>query len=158
MKIKRILCCLLCLVLFAALAGCFKNEGSMPFNGDITFHQIQMTIPSEFIRVSTQSNDDVWLFEQGWYKKTIVVMRRQVQEDPAAFVNAYAEGLQNQGIQSEVTTFSQMPAVMSSATRENGVFWQELSFILDGAFYAVALNGGTETEFQALVDTISIPS
>ena len=156
MKHKRILAWLLCLILVVALAGCFRNQSSMPFNGEITFHQIKVTIPAEFIRDSSQSNEDVWLFEQGWYKKTIVLLHRAIQEDAAAYIGAYAQGLQTQGISSEATTFMGVPAAMSTATRENGVFWQELSFAMDGVFYAVALNGGTETEFRALLDSISI--
>ena len=158
MRCKRTLCLLLCLVLICCVSGCFKNESSMPFNGEITFHQIKLTIPSEYVRDSTQSNEDVWLFEQGWYKKTIVIMHRQHQYEPSQYISSYADGMQQQGIQSESTTFMGMPAAMSSATRENGVYWQELSFAMDGVFYAIALNGGTEAEFQALLDTLSILS
>ena len=158
MNAKRILCLLLCLVLFPILTGCLRNESSMPFNGEITFHSIRLTIPSEYVRDSTQSNADTWLFEQGWYKKTIIIMHRQHSYDPSEYISTYAEGLQGQGIQSELTTFMGAPAAMSSATKENGVFWQELSFAMDGVFYAIALNGGTETEFQALLDSLSILS
>lgn len=153
---KRTFSLLICFVLMFSLAGCFQNQSDMPFNGDITFHQIKMTIPSEFIRDSVQSSEDVWMFEQGWYKKTIVIMRSQIQDDPTAYINAYASGLQNKQIQSETGEFIGYPAAKSSATREDGVFWQELSFVVNSDFYAIALNGGTEADFLALIDTVSI--
>lgn len=155
MHTKRVVSFILCVVLCAALAGCFQSRSNMPFNGEITFHQIKMTIPSEFIRDSAQSSDDVWLFEQGWYKKTIVIMRRQLDQDPEGYIGAYADAMQKEGIRSELTQFQGMTAARTSATKEDGVFWQELCFALDGCFYAVALNGGTEAEFQAILDTIA---
>lgn len=153
---KKAFSLLICFVLMFSLAGCFQNQSDMPFNGDITFHQIKMTIPSEFIRDSAQSSEDTWLFEQGWYKKTIVIMRSPLQDDPAAFIDAYASGLQSKQIQSETGEFMGYPAAKSSTTREDGVFWQELSFAVNSDFYAVALNGGTEAEFLALIDSITI--
>jgi len=156
MKSKRILCFGLCLVLIAVLAGCFQNKSDMPFNGQVTFHSLQLTIPEEYIRDSTQSTDEAWLFEQGWYKKTIVLLCRQIQEEPESYLTAYATGMESLGIQADSVTFLGMQAVKCSATKEDGVFWQEVSFVYNGAFYAVAMNGGTQAEFQALLDTAAL--
>ena len=55
---------LLALFLLAAtmlcLVGCrsffnLPQDGGMPFNGPITFHELALTIPDGFIRDSTQS-------------------------------------------------------------------------------------------------------
>lgn len=155
---KRILCLALCLVLIAVLAGCFQNRSDMPFNGDITFHAIKLTIPTEYIRDSTQSTDDVWMFEQGWYKKTIILLHRQIQEEPEAYLAAYSSAMEGQGVQVESTAFQGLKATRCSATKEDGMFWQEFAFVYNGSFYAVAMFGTTEADFDALLDSISTVS
>lgn len=152
---KRAFCLLLCIVTVLALAGCFQSESDMPFNGEVTFHGLKLTVPEDFIRDSTQSTEDIWLFEKGWYKKTIVLLHRQLQEDPNAYLTAYATGMEGQGVAVTQVSFLDTAAVKCAATKEDGTYWQELSFIHNGAFYAIAMNGATEADFDAFLQSVS---
>ena len=157
MKTRRILCLALCFILLATLAGCFQNKSDMPFNGELSFHGLKLTIPTEYIRDSTQSTEDIWLFEQGWYKKTIILLHRQIQEEPETYLAAYANAMEGQGVRVEQTPFMGLSAFKCSDDKEGGVLWQELSFVYNGAFYAIAMNGATEAEFSAFLHSVTIP-
>ena len=62
---KKAISLLLLLCFAAALfSGCAFENVRMPFNGKIEFHDITAVIPSDFIRDSTQSKDDLWVFEK----------------------------------------------------------------------------------------------
>ena len=66
---KKYIALLLTVVLFAGLCGC-ANRISMPFNGTVEFNRISLTVPTRFVRDSTQSNEDLWIFEHGNYMNT----------------------------------------------------------------------------------------
>lgn len=57
---------LILLVLFVS-SGCFGIQ--MPFNADIQFHDIALTVPERFIRDSSQSKEDLWVFEHDNYSE-----------------------------------------------------------------------------------------
>ena len=75
MKLKTIAYVSLLLSVLLLLSGCFGPTYNMPFNGDIVFHDLSLTIPRDFIRDSPQSNDDLWAFEKGMYKQIIILHR-----------------------------------------------------------------------------------
>ena len=70
---KKFFVTILCIVLLITCAGCMFSTSDMPFNGDITFHEISMTSPTRFIRDSTQSTDALWIFERGNYSEYIIL-------------------------------------------------------------------------------------
>ena len=152
-KFKQKVCILLILVLsVVGMYGC----SDMPFNGHIEFHNISLTIPEKFVRDSTQSNDDLWLFEYDSYKEYIIINRKDIVGDSAKTLDEYADYLtKDQGAGCERTTFLKNDALLSTYEQQ-GELWQELLFAYKGSFYAVALRGGTEDEFKAILDTVSL--
>lgn len=134
---------------------CFPNSSSMPFNGDVTFHELQLTIPTAYIRDSTQSNEDFWVFEQGGYDQLILLSRRELSSDPDTILDTYVGSMQEIGATAQKTTFLNQDAVHSTYTQE-GVFCQEMLFIYNGSTYAIALRGGTEEGFSALLDSVNL--
>lgn len=145
---------LLILAMICSLVGC-RPPSDMPYNGDITFHKLTMTIPSTFIRDSTQSSNDVWLFEKGYYDQLIILSRKDITGETDASLDGYVEYMSEQGAKSERTTFLEYSAVLSEYTKDDQ-FCQEMLFAYNGSFYAIALRGGTQQEFQTLLNTVSI--
>lgn len=148
---------LLILVISVYAAGCGLISGvRMPFNGDITFHDITATVPESFIRDSTQSNNDMWIFESGNYSEYIIISRTDITKDTDTALNDYVDYMIEQGAESQRGTFLYTDAVLSTYTKD-GKYCQEILFAYNGSFYAVALRGGTEEEFQSLLDTVNTP-
>lgn len=149
---------LLSLLLLTSLAGCcLPYQNDMPFNGDVTFHELHVTIPTSFIRDSTQSHDALWIFEHGNYAKLILLSRSEISEDEQRELQDYAELMQERGAAVQLTEFLGKGAVHSTYTLD-GVFCQEMLFAHNGYFYAVALRGGTEQEFSDLLASVSLVS
>ena len=153
-NVKKLAAVLLLALLVSSLAGC-GSRVSMPFNGDIVFYELTAEIPADFIRDSTQSHENLWIFEKDSYSQYILVTRSDVSGDPIAGLEDYALYLKEQGVNAQRVTFGEMEAVQSAYTRE-GVFCQEMLFAYNGSFYAVALRGGTEAEFSALLDSVAV--
>lgn len=153
---KRMMALFFALAFVLVLAGC-QVESGIPYNGDITFHDLSLTIPDDYIRDSTQSNADLWCFEKGNYKQIIILSRKDASEDVSAAIASYAEYMAEQGCESSLTTFREMEAVHSTYT-QNEQYCQEMLFALNGSFYAIALRGGTEAEFQTLLETVTLPN
>ena len=158
MKTTRIcsLICLLCITLLTvtSLSGC-GSSSSMPFNGDITFHSISLHIDDRFIRDSTQSTNEVWIFEHGFYKEYVILSKKVTAHDPADYLPDYAEYMEGLGAEAEIKTYLDTDAVFSTYTKD-GVFCQEVFFYHNGAYYAIALRGGTEEGFTELISTVSL--
>lgn len=152
--IIRITAMALLLVIMAAFCGCNSNT-DMPFNGEISFHEISVTIPEDFIRDSSQSNDDMWAFEKNFYEECIIISRTDINGDTTLSLENYADYMEEQGAMSEVTVFSDKEAVHSTYTKDNQ-YCQEMLFAHNGSFYAVALRGGDENEFETLLNTVKI--
>lgn len=134
--------------------GCSSKE-SMPFNGEVSFHEIKISIPEKFIRDSTQSNDDVWFFEKGFYKQCIIMSRTDIVGDVTASMDGYIEYMREQGNESNYTTFMGHDAVLTTYFRDEQ-YCQEMLFANNGSFYAIAFRGSNETEFNKLLDTVLI--
>ena len=152
--VVKLLLLILAVVLVGSLAGCSFGS-NMPFNGDVCFHEMNVTIPTSFIRDSTQSNEDLWLFEKDRYSELIILSRKDITAEASAALDSYAEYLIEQGVDVTRETFLDMDAIFSTYTRD-GVFCQEMLFAYNGSFYAIALRGGTTEAFQSLLDTVSI--
>lgn len=153
---KKRLAIILCLSVAMLLFGCTSaGYTQMPFNGDIQFHDITLTVPDSFIRDSAGSDEDLWAFEKGMYSQIILVSRSDLSSKPAAALESYVAYMQSVGAESELTTFRGNDAVLSKYEKD-GKYCQEILFNHNGSTYAVALRGGTEAEFQTLVDTVEL--
>lgn len=147
-------CVVFLLIVLCALQPCaLAAVKDMPFNGDVCFHDICVSIPDAYIRDSTQSTADFYLFERGWFSSVIMLSREDAPDDPEGWIEGYRVYLQSQGASSEWTEFQGMRALESQQLR-GGVLWQEMYFACEGSLYAVAVNGGSEAEFAALLDTV----
>ena len=150
---KKTLAVIFAVILVILSSGC--SRVNMPFNGDIQFHSITLTVPQRFIRDSTQSNNDLWVFEHGNYSEYMLISRKDITGDISASLSAYADYMKENGAESSIISFLGSDAVASSYYLEN-VFCQELLIPYDGSFYAIALRGGTESGFQEITDSIHL--
>lgn len=139
------------------LAGCFAfgTRISMPANGNIVFHDIAAVVPSDYIRDSTQSSENMWIFEKGNYKKIAIFQRSDAGEDIDAGLNDYVDLMKGRGADSSRVTFRGKEAVMSTYYKD-GICCREMLFACGGSYYAFALRGGTEEEFNGFLDDIVI--
>lgn len=153
-KTRAAVAWILLAALLGSLAGC-GAPSDMPYSGDIRFHDMSVTIPGSFVRDSTQSHEDLWVFEKGFYSQLIILTRNDITGEVAASLDDYVAYMKEQGADSQRETFLQMDAVSSVYTKD-GVFCQEMLFAYNGSFYAIALRGGTKEDFQALLNTIRI--
>jgi hypothetical protein len=152
---KKLFATILCIVLLLTCAGCMFFASDMPFNGDITFHEISMTIPTRFIRDSTQSTDALWIFERGNYSEYIILSCKPANGDTTQALPSYVEYMKENGANSQIISFMDNDAVLSEYEMD-GVFCQELLFIQNDSYYAIALRGGTEEGFAEITDTIQL--
>lgn len=146
------------LIMMSVLSGCglfnmFTQD--MPFNGEIQFHSITAVIPDDFIRDTTQSNEDLWVFEKNNYKQIIIISRTDADDDPDAGLDDYVELMTERGATASRETFLDLDAVMSTYYLEE-VYCQEIMFLYNNSYYAFALRGGTEEEFQNLLNDLII--
>lgn len=141
----------LVLILIFSLSAC----SNMPFNGDIAFHDISLTVPERFVRDSTQSNSNMWIFEHDYYSEYIIVSLKEIEGDVQSKLSDYAQYMKENGAESEKTVFLDNEAVLSIYYADDK-FCQELLFAYNNFFYAVALRGGTQDDFKEITDTISL--
>ena len=143
------------LLLFAGVSAGWGERSTMPFNGEIAFHKISLTIPDNYVRDSTQSTENVWVFEKGFYSRHIILSRQDAQNDTGRQLDAYAEYLKEQGMTSERTVFLELEAVRSEGMPGDKM-WREMCFAHDGSIYAVAMIGSSEEDMQMLLDTVAV--
>ena len=148
---KKIFVIILVLLILIVSGGCSQ----MPFNGDIEFHDISLTVPERFIRDSTQSTKDLWIFEHDRYSEVILISRKDLTGEVQASLEGYVEYMQGNGAESEIVSFLGDNGVLSTYYKED-VFCQEILFAYNNSFYAVALRGGTQSGFAEITDTIQI--
>lgn len=149
---KRISAVFAALVLLALLlSGCSGTK--MPFNGEVNFHGMQITIPDSFIRDSTQSTDNQWVFEHGGYQQYIVLMFHE----EAADLEQYRDSMLANGCDSAIEEGCD-GAVVSSWTEADGNFRQEKLLLRGGHTYVVMLHNGDEAAFKTLTLSIGMPA
>lgn len=147
---KKLISLFLVLIFVFSLSACSK----MPFNGDIEFHSISLTVPERFIRDSTQSTDDLWVFEHNNYSEYILISRKDITGDVSSSLTDYVEYMKENGAESTTTPFLDGEAVVSTYYLDD-VFCQEILWPYDNSFYAVALRGGNESGFKEITNTIN---
>ena len=152
--IKKAFTIILAVFIVAFSSGC-SNVSKMPFNGDIEFHSIALTVPKRFIRDSTQSTDDLWFFEHNNYSEYILISRKDIADDVSASLESYIEYMNEVGADSEKVSFLNNDAVVSAYYIDD-VFCQEILFPYDNSFYSIALRGGTENGFNEIYDTVKL--
>ncbi|MBQ2319003.1 MAG: hypothetical protein II284_06455 [Clostridia bacterium] len=154
---KRIFLLILATVMVFVFSSCglIKPTTSMPFNGEVTFHDITITVPSDFVRDSTQSNDLFWVFEKGSYKQMIIIAQNEIDGTVEKTLDDYVNYMTEMGTDSKRTQFAEFPAVHTTYTK-NDMYCQEMLFAYGNYTYAVALRGGTEEDFNNLIDSVTV--
>lgn len=143
------------LVLLMLIPSSCCSPSTMPFNGNIQFHSISLTVPQRFIRDSTQSNDDLWIFLNSNYSEYILISRSDVTGDVPSALADYAESMFAIGAECSIVAFLGRDAVASTYYSED-MYCQEILFYHDNSLYAVALRGGTESDFLEITNTITL--
>ena len=151
---KRVVIIFMVAFICVFTCGCVGGT-KMPFNGEVEFHSISFTVPERFIRDSTQSTEDFWVFENGNYSEYILISRKDIVGDTSSLLDDYVESMKEVNANSERTTFLDGDAVLSTYYLED-VLCQEILFSYDKSFYAVALRGGDESSFKEITDTIKL--
>lgn len=135
------------------LSGCFGPTYNMPFNGDIVFHDLSLTIPEDFIRDSTQSNDDLWAFEKGMYKQIIILHRTDASENRTEQIKELMEWYESIG--GTTAPIEGHENAYQAVYAKDGVLCREVVFIYADSLYAIAMRGATEEEFSMFLNTVS---
>ena len=143
---------LLCLILFLCCASASASRVNMPFNGEITFHGIQLTVPENFIRDSTQSSDDFWVFERNWYSAVLLISRNS--QPDASSMQDYSAFMESIGAEIASEPFLHTEAAVFTYYNED-TCCREIMFEYRGSIYAIALRGGDEAEFRSILDSVS---
>ena len=144
---------LACFLLLCTLSGCKVFNKRMPLNGDITFYDISLTVDEKYVRDSSQSSENLWVFEHGNYKEYIILSKKDISGDLTVVLSEYLEYMLENGVNAEKKVFFENEAIFSSWTSD-GLFCQEVTFVHEGSVYAVSLRGGTESEFDHLIRTV----
>ena len=144
---------LACFLLLCTLSGCKVFNRRMPLNGDITFYDISLTVDEKYVRDSSQSSENLWIFEHGNYKEYIILSKKDISGDLTVVLSEYLEYMLENGVNAEKKTFLENEAIFSAWTSD-GVFCREVTFVHEGAVYAISLRGGTESDFDNLLHTV----
>jgi len=149
---KRIVSVALVLAMLLTVCGC----SNMPFNGDITFHEVALTVPDRFVRDSTESNEDFWIFERDGYEEYILLNRNdKTTDDILASLTNYVMYMEENGAVSERTTFMGNEAVHTTYYLEK-LHCHEILFFYNESFYSIALRGGSPEDFDAILATVEL--
>ena len=132
------------------------SDSDMPFNGEIKFHALTVTVPEDFVRDSTQSNEDLYVFEKGWYKQMIIISRKDADGDPVELLDSYGNYIVGNGGQAARGKFKDELPCLSAYYENEGKDCYEIVIVHEGSSYAIALRGGSAEDFKALIDTVSI--
>ena len=140
------------LVVTNALTGCGSTD--IPLNGQVKFHNIEVTIEETFVRDSTRSTEDLWVFEYKNFKEYILLSRRDLDGDANKGLEDYIEYMKEEGVECELINFEWGNAVFSTYTNAEKEYCQEIVFAHKGSYYAIALRKGTEKRFQTLTNSV----
>lgn len=150
MRAKMKYAALVLAVLLTVLTGC-GSMMSMPFNGDITFHEVSMTVPETFIRDSAVSNEDLWAFERDNYEQIILLSRADTSEDAQERIEAFYSS-----IGGTATKYEQYECAYRAAYTKDDVLCQEVMFVYGENLYTITLRGAEAAEFEELLKTVTV--
>lgn len=74
-KVYIIVLIVLCIILIFGFVMKGKTS-TIPFNGSVVFYDLSIEIPKDFIRDSTKSNDNQYVFEKNNYDVIIVISKQ----------------------------------------------------------------------------------
>ena len=153
---KRIAAILLALSLLLLTCGCIDRQ-DMPFNGKVSFYDIEVTVPDRFVRDSFSSTDEMWIFEYDRYSEYILIYAAESSSasSPHSGLEKYMNTMLSRNAESEIIPFLDREAVISSYYKED-LYCREIFFYHNGYAYSVALRGGTDEAFAEIADSIKI--
>lgn len=140
-------------VLLMVLTGC-GGMSDMPFNGDIMFHDVSMTVPEKFIRDSAQSNADLWIFEHDNYSQILLMSRDDVVEDTPEKMEEMMDFYGTIGGTS--TKYEEYAHAYRAEYTKDDMACQEVMFIYGDNLYTITLRGATAEEFSKLLDSVEV--
>lgn len=154
---KRLFYVIICLVMLISFSGCGFSDAytEMPFNGDIVFHDMSLTIPVEFVRDSTQSSEDFWIFESGSYSEYIILSRSDIDKDETDTFNNYCSFITGQGGEASLGSFKGNEGVLCYYIKDD-MYCQELMFSYNGSIYNITVRDGEEGRFTAITDSVKL--
>ena len=149
----------LSVVVFVVFSLCACTNGDaytkMPLGGNVTFHEIFLTIPENFVRDSTASSEDLWIFEKGFYKEYLIIKRSDNNADATETFGNYNNFIIEQGGNSTLGKFIGKEAVLCSYTKED-FYCQELMFEYKDSIYNITLRDGDSDTFGAIMDSVKL--
>ena len=153
-NMKKTVSVILALVLLFLFCGCVKRI-DMPFNGNVKFREIELTIPERFVRDSTQSSENMFIFERGYYEEYIIISGNESQNAaaPDLGLEKYMEQMLSVNAESKIIPFLDRKAVLSTYYKED-LYCQEVFFYHGSQAYAIALRGGTEDAFWEIANSV----
>ena len=151
---KKLFLIISAIFMLIVASGC-SSSSKIPFNGSIQFHKISAIIPEKYIRDSTQSTDDLWIFEHGAYSEYILISRSDINGEISSSLENYVNYMKENNAESEIGSFLETDAVYSTYYIED-ILCQEILFSYDDSFYAIALRGGDENGFNEIVNTVKV--
>lgn len=143
---------LICVIYALCFSSAFAGRTDMPFNGNITFHGIKLTVPQSFIRDSGQSNQDFWIFERDWYSAVLLISRSDDADNSG--MEEYTSFMESIGAEISHEPFMNTQASIFSYFIED-TYCLEIMFPHQGSLYAISLRGGDEAEFRSILAGVS---
>lgn len=154
---------MLLIAVCCVLSACTSSK-EMPFNGKIQFHEICLEIPKNFVRDSTQSKEDLWVYEHHNYASYILLLYKDASgvQNPEEELASYGEYICGQGgsvVETGSASFNEddVPYIILSYITNDDKEGREFYFFYNDSFYSVALRGGSEEEFVTLYESIGVP-
>lgn len=124
---------------------------NMPLTGSVKFWDINLDLPKEYVRDSTCSTIDEFIYESGNYKKYIVLTYAYSGYD----MEDYYDLMSDRGCDVEYRDILSSKSVVSRWYDDEDKYRQEVYMKVKGGTYAIMLCGGDEEEFEALIEEIN---
>ena len=155
-RIKRLCVIMLALCIAAgALSSCGKGSETSS-GGKLSFHDITAVIPEGFTWVSSESTDDLWVFEKGGYEEVLIFSRNDFEKTASDTLLGLMDFYNSTGGSAELGAYLGGDALMASY-EQDGLYCREITFIYGNSLYAIALRGGTQEDFNALLRGVDTP-
>ena len=143
---------LLMAICMIVLTGCGMDNGmsDMPFNGEVFFHDLSIEIPEDFIRDSTKSNENQYVFEKDNYNVVIVLSKQNT--------NGYSLRNIVNGAESENGTVLNYDDEYTTCDIEyilsDGTYSYTHSQIYNDDRYQIIVQGKNEADVKSVYDTV----
>ncbi len=154
---KRLLSILVCAIMLISFSACDSSERytDMPINGEMAFHDIIFTIPDDFVSDTTQSSEDFWVFERGFYSEYFFISRKDNDGNAYETIAGYSNFINQSGGTATVGEFIGKDAVLCSYTKD-GLYCQELMFEYGDSIYDITLRNGDSEMMGGIMDSVKL--